>query len=331
MTTRREPIQVEPAAEGALFGGALLVAVCICTRDRTAGLARCLSSVLAQRLPAADHRLQIIVVDNSVGGTERGKIESLARQNEPVIYVHEPRAGIPFARNAALHAALALGPAWIAFLDDDEVAPPGWLAQLLRAAQLTGADVVHGRAVGVGAAGLANAIASWRQHEGEPKCRRTNKAATNNVLFRAWIVADPIGLRFDEQMRDSGGSDGEFFMRAGDAGARMVLTDGAPVFEVAAEERATPLWQRQRAFRVGANCNYRYRKNRRPGVFAALLILGRVVESSSRAALRASLSLLLIAVSRSRAQSLAWKGVLDVCFAWGCVAPYFGVRPKRYY
>jgi succinoglycan biosynthesis protein ExoM len=287
--------------------------------------------VLAQRLPTTDYRLWVVVVDNSNGGTERDEVAALVRQNAPVSYVHEPRSGIPFARNAALDVALSLDPAWIAFLDDDEVAPLGWLSRLVQVGKLTGADVVHGAVVSARAAEVADLAASWSPSDAPPQGRRTKKAATNNVLFRSWIVAGPVRLRFDEHMHETGGSDGEFFMRVSDAGARMVRTNDAPVFEERSEERETPARQRLRAFRVGANCNYRYRKNRRPGIVAAFFILGRAVESSGRAALRASLALPMMMVNRPRASSLAQKGLLDVCFAWGCVAPYFGVRPKTYY
>lgn len=316
---------------GGTPGAVLVIAVCICTRDRPAGLARCLSSVLGQRLPTDGWQLRVVVVDNSHGGMERARGDALLAQGAPAIYIHEPRAGIPFARNAALEAAVKLDPAWVAFIDDDEVAPPGWLSQLLRIADQSGADVVHGSVISARPAETVDLAAAWHPAEAAPRCRRTNKAATNNVLLRTWLVADPVRLRFDEQMRETGGSDGEFFMRVGDAGARMVRTDDAPVFEERSDGRTTVSWQRKRAFRVGVNCNYRYRKNRQPGLLAALLILGRVAESSGRAVLRAFLSLLIVTVNRSRASSLAQKGVLDVCFAWGCVAPYFGVQPRTYY
>jgi succinoglycan biosynthesis protein ExoM len=49
----------------------------------------------------------------------------------PVYYVHEPICGIARARNAALDKATELGADWIAMLDDDEVADPRWLANLM--------------------------------------------------------------------------------------------------------------------------------------------------------------------------------------------------------
>ena len=312
-------------------GEVAIVAVCICTRDRPQWFARCLTSVLAQTLPRNDCRLKVVVADNSGTGKERHRVDALVSHNAPVTYVHEARPGIPYARNAALEAALKLSPTWIAFIDDDEVAPCGWLERLLETAEHNRADVVHGGLVGARGADIDRLAGGWRPRDAVPKAKRTGKAATNNVLFRTWIVADPARLRFDENMRDSGGSDGEFFMRVADARAIMVRTDDAPVFEEMHCGRDTQSWLRKRAMRVGANCNYRYRKNRKPSIVAATLIVGRVAESSGRAILRALLSLLLIPVSASRAGSLARKGMLDMCFAWGCVAPYFGMEPKTYY
>lgn len=275
--------------------------------------------------------MELVVCDNSDAGRERGNIEALASQGLRVTYVHEPAAGIPLARNAALDAALRLNADWIAFVDDDEVAPQSWLARLFEVAKSTAADVVHGTMVPTHAKEIAHLAASWRAGNSVPTARRTRKAATNNVLFRTWIVAAPALLRFDENMRACGGSDGEFFMRAADAGAVMVRTGDAPIFEEQGEERKTASWQRRRAFRVGANCNYRYRKNRKPSYLAAVLVLGRAAEGSVRGLAKALSSLLLLPVNVARAATLAKNGTVDLCFAWGCVAPYFGVRPTSYH
>ena len=58
-----------------------------------------------------------------------------------VVVVHEPRAGVANARNAGLRAARG---ELIAFLDDDEIAPSSWLAELLRVQAAEKADVVFG-------------------------------------------------------------------------------------------------------------------------------------------------------------------------------------------
>ena len=58
-----------------------------------------------------------------------------------MIVLHEPRAGVANARNAGLRAARG---DLIAFLDDDELAPPDWLAELLRVQRAHTADAVFG-------------------------------------------------------------------------------------------------------------------------------------------------------------------------------------------
>ena len=304
-----------------------LVVVCVCTRERSQALARCLPMVLSQQLPSA-YRFQVIVVDNSLSGNEKNNVQNLAGEN--IHYVHEPVAGIPIARNAAISGALRLDSNWIVFIDDDCVPTSGWLSRLLEIAVATDADVLQGGLMRH--AGDIEAYAAAFPRSPTPlAARRCRNAATNNVILRSWIVAEPVGLRFDTEMRESGGSDGEFFMRAGDIGATIMRTDDAPVLEAWGEERGSPSYLCMRAFRVGANCNYRYRKNRRPGIWAATLILVRAGERFGRWGLRMLYSTLLTPFSFRRARHVAWMGILDLCFAWGCIAPYFGVRTTKYY
>jgi succinoglycan biosynthesis protein ExoM len=304
-----------------------LVVVCVCTRERPQALARCLPLVLSQQVPSS-YRLHVVVVDNSLSGNERNNVQELTGGN--VHYVHEPVAGIPIARNAAISEALRLDSCWIVFIDDDCVPTSGWLSRLLEIAVATDADVLQGGLMRNSGDVKADAAALSRSPR-PLAARRCRNAATNNVLLRSWIVAEPVGLRFDIQMRESGGSDGEFFMRAGDIGAIIMRTNDAPVLEAWGEERSSPSYSCMRAFRVGANCNYRYRKNRRPGIWAATLILVRAGERFGRWGLRMLYSTLLTPFSFRRARHVAWMGILDLCFAWGCIAPYFGVRTTKYY
>ena len=86
--------------------------------------------------------LELVVVDNDAVPSARETVKALeAEAPFPVRYVHEPRAGVAYARNAAMAAAAG---AVIAFLDDDEEAPEGWLSALLSAQANLGADVVFG-------------------------------------------------------------------------------------------------------------------------------------------------------------------------------------------
>ena len=82
------------------------------------------------------------MVDNDQSPSAQASVQALAAEAPfPVIYVHEPEPGVANARNAALAKA---GGDFIAFLDDDEEAQAGWLAELLTVQARLDADVVFG-------------------------------------------------------------------------------------------------------------------------------------------------------------------------------------------
>jgi glycosyltransferase involved in cell wall biosynthesis len=136
---------ITPASEPAFLAGrrAVLadappITVVVCTRERPGALARCLDSLLAQAYPD----FKILVVDNApVTGATAEVVRAAARRG-PVEYLREPRAGLSFARNAAVAASPGEIMAWI---DDDEYADVHWLAEVARAlAAHPEADVISG-------------------------------------------------------------------------------------------------------------------------------------------------------------------------------------------
>jgi glycosyltransferase involved in cell wall biosynthesis len=114
------------------------ITVVVCTRERPGALARCLDSLLAQQYPA----FKVLVVDNAPVTEATAEVVRSAARRGSVEYVLEPKAGLSFARNAAVAAAPNQILAWI---DDDEVADVNWLAEVARAlADHPEADVVSG-------------------------------------------------------------------------------------------------------------------------------------------------------------------------------------------
>ena len=114
------------------------ITVVICTRDRPDGLARTLASVLDQGYP----RLRVLVVDNAPSSDATAVLVREAARTGPVEYLLAPEPGLSRARNRAVAAARGEILAW---LDDDEVADPYWLAEVARAlADHPEADVVSG-------------------------------------------------------------------------------------------------------------------------------------------------------------------------------------------
>ena len=86
-------------------------------------VARTLESLLAQSRPADE-----VLVDDGGGDDRVQRITEELQRRDPRIR-HLPAPGnIPESRNIALRTASG---EFVAFLDADEVAPPGWLASLL--------------------------------------------------------------------------------------------------------------------------------------------------------------------------------------------------------
>lgn len=299
------------------------LAICICTDGVPAAqqrLQRCLASALRQD-PGAGMRLMVILVDNSETGTA-------ARCDPAIHYVPEPVRGIPFARNAGLEEALKLGADLIGFIDADELVPPGWVALLRAELEASGADVVQGDvrrfADDASLRAFCSApIAPVTRH------RRAATGATNNTLMRAWI-AGARGLRFDTIMRFTGGSDGEFFMRANDAGAVILRLRGATVGEFWPPERASHSATLARSRRVGANCRYRYAKNRSVAVAFVRIALrcgGRVLSAVRKAAVAAPAALIAGKGPRHHLRA----AMIDLSFVQGCLSgtPAGGIAPYQ--
>ncbi|MBL8660782.1 MAG: glycosyltransferase [Rhodospirillales bacterium] len=244
----------------------LSLAVCACTYRRPAGLHALLEGLERQTFAAEPPPVLRVVIADNEGSDEVRAICAAFRERTglPLTYVHEPRRGIPFARNACLDN-MPTDCAFFAFVDDDEVPAPDWLDQLLEAQRRSGADVIAGRVVPVFAEGTPAWIAEGgffgaprRSYDLDmPKLRdlqELDRAATNNVLASAEPVRR-LGLRFDTaDFALSGGSDTLFFRTLREHGSRIVYAEGAVVHDHIPASRATLRYMFRERFRI-ANIN----------------------------------------------------------------------------
>lgn len=101
----------------------LVISAIICTHNRAQYLGAAIDSLLAQTLGDAE----VIVVDNASTDATAEVVQ--ARLSDPrVQYVYEATLGLSTARNTGAKAAKG---DILAYLDDDAVASPEWLASLL--------------------------------------------------------------------------------------------------------------------------------------------------------------------------------------------------------
>jgi succinoglycan biosynthesis protein ExoM len=227
-----------------------LVDVCVCTYRRKS-VADTICSLAAQRLPDGT-RLRVVVADND----DTPSAEDIVRKQCTAFgldyrYVHAPARNISVARNAALDAATA---PLVAFIDDDEVATPGWIAGLLECHATTAATIVFGPVQAI----YGERPAWLREadlHSIRPAFRAGGTIDTgytcNVLLDRAAMTPPMRDCRFDPALGRSGGEDTFFFHHLYSLGARCAFTESALVHEPVPSHRGRLRWLLKRSFRSG--------------------------------------------------------------------------------
>ena len=225
------------------------VSIIIPTQRRPAGLAAAARSVLAQTGvdPAST---ELIVADNDAAPSARAFAQELAKNAPfPVTYLHVPQPGVANVRNGAL--ARARGE-WVAFLDDDQEAPPGWLAALLKAQADFAAEVVFGpvlaRAPHAAPAHRAYLERFFSRPGPHPAGLLDTYYGCGDSLIRRSAMGDQP---FAAERNQIGGEDDLLFGRMQAQGARFAWAPDAWVHEDPAPQRQRLGYALARAFAYG--------------------------------------------------------------------------------
>lgn len=195
-------------------------------------------------------RVEVLVVDNDPDAGARAAVARRAAEHPTIRYVHEPRPGIAAARNRALDEAA--DDDLLVFVDDDERPAQGWLQSLVTTFDASSNCGVVGPVVSQ----FAVAPDPWVEAGGFFRRRRlptgspVTVAATNNLLLDLQAVRR-AGLRFDERLGLSGGSDTLFTRALVAAEGPLVWCDEAVVTDVVPPERVTRAWVLRRQLRSG--------------------------------------------------------------------------------
>lgn len=166
-----------PTRRSAVLDATLTVV--ICTRDRPAGLRRAVDSLAKQ----SDTDFDVLVVDNSADGgatPSLGQVDGLS-----IRCLHEPAPGLSRARNRALSE---IDTELVAWIDDDEVADPEWIAWLKRGFSSTARpDAIAG--VMLPAELEVSAQVDWERYGGHLKGRGLEPL---NLTAGTSTVIDPL-------------------------------------------------------------------------------------------------------------------------------------------
>ena len=233
--------------------------VCVPTFRRSALLDACLAGLMTQS--AGHFSYSILVIDNDPHASGREVVARWQQRSDaPVIrYETEPESNIARARNRAVQCASGSN---VAFIDDDEVPGPDWLANLVAAHRRFVADGVLGPVVpkfaGTPPRWLVESRLCDRQRYVTGTVLEDERILrTGNVLLDSRLLRDE--QPFDPRFGRTGGEDTEFFARQLRGGARFVWCDEAAVEEWVPLERQTLRFYVRRAFVLGATAAERER------------------------------------------------------------------------
>ncbi len=235
--------------------GGIDVSVVVCTYNRAELLPGALASVqaLVTDSPLA---YEIVVVNNASTDDTPRVIEAAARNSPvPLRGVYEPRPGVVAARNRGIHEARG---EWIAFFDDDQIADPRWLAELLAMTREKSIRCAGGGCrLSLPPGGPYDLGPEFRGLLGENGAGDAPQRAvpgqalgTGNLLVHRGVFAE-IGV-FNEEARD-GGEDTDLFGRMFAAGIEAWYTPRAFSFHVVPPYRLTPAYLRWKSIRGGGH------------------------------------------------------------------------------
>lgn len=250
-----------------------VIAVAVLTYQRTDLLDMLLDSYTAMEHPSGA-RLVFIVVDNDPEGSARNTVNKWRASLGEVHYIIEASRGIPVARNRALDEAQHLGADALCFIDDDEYPDSQWLVQLVECWRTTGSHLIGGPVRVASPPATANRWQRFINSSLAARMVRKNRvtaqrAATGDrytVVTNNWLCdlrwQRQSGIRFDEKMLITGGSDTAFFRSARAAGATPCWSPKAVVYETMTPDRLSLAYQ----FIRGAEQSKTHFRLKRPNI-----------------------------------------------------------------
>ncbi|MBZ5697611.1 MAG: glycosyltransferase [Acidobacteriia bacterium] len=249
-------IQEEQTAVETTRCGVATVAICVATYRRAEGIRRLLQALEKLEFQVSPiPSVRVIVADNDPSsGVGQQVCRNFPNFRWDLKLLAEEQRGISFARNTALHEALAVGADAVAFIDDDETPDPGWLDVLLEVQASSGADIVSGPVLPLFEGSVPTWVIKGKFFERPrfPTGTLIRIARTGNLLILTRVLKN-LDVLFDERFGLSGGEDTLLTSRLQRDGARIVWADDAVVREWIPRDRAKARYILRRAFAGGSN------------------------------------------------------------------------------
>lgn len=306
------------------------IAVGAITRRRPKMFAALLESFAAMARPEGAEIVFLFAENDEADGAAAVVDAFRARVPEAVRLEAEPRQGIPMARNKVLDMALAEGVDFLTFVDDDEVVDRDWLVTLITGVRARGLELAGGPVRLVAPAGELTpwnqAVLKHLQKRADGRIRSKTRLAEAgqdaeiDVYTNNWCLSleaqRRTGVRFDETLRFTGGSDTRFSRDFREAGGRVGFVPAAFVDDPMPQARLT--------------LGYHFARARDQSNNAVVLGQKRAAQCFGQAALRlldAAMNLLTVPITGRYG---VVKATHKLGIAAGRLKGAFGARSRHY-
>lgn len=226
------------------------VTIGCCTFRRHEDLRALLASIVEIKVDESIN-LSVLIIDNDTTPSAQDLVKA-ANFDSPwdIHYVHEPKPGIPFARNRAVLEAGTEG--FLIFVDDDETVAPNWVQELVDVQAQTDATFVQGPVEMT----VQSPDQEWwlsstffRQNSFRNLAPLVESWSNNVMIDLKFVHRNSV--KFDPTLQYDGGTDTLFFQDIVAKGGRGYFADKAVVYEIQRDNRLKWKWCIMRQYRYG--------------------------------------------------------------------------------
>jgi glycosyltransferase involved in cell wall biosynthesis len=300
------------------------ICIAVPTFQRVEYLGKLLTALSNLTPLGGEFTVGVVVVDNDPDGSARSTVDGTAATFPFALhYEHVASRGLSTVRNHALTYALQHADALV-MLDDDELPEPQWLSELLRVAQITGADAVIGPVQALLPEDAPGWIREFRARE-YPRFHDGDLVAdgwTSNCLVRVQRISD-LGLSFDTSLDFAGGEDQLFFRELLARDGTIAYAAQATVWEILPAARRSIGSVLKRSFRRGnslAMCDRRLQGD----------AYGLAIRAGKGLAIIAVGAVQLVPLALFRGKAAAVMSSFEIARGAGMLAGLAGVSYQAY-
>ena len=256
------------------------ISVVVCSYNRADSLVEAIESLV--NLDTQNFTYEVLVIDNASTDHTEDAVKQVAEKSDCQIrYVMESQPGVSFARNRGIQESNAT---WIAFFDDDELAEPDWLLQLLTAATENQVKCVGGGVKLKFRGGSDRKLRPWVRvmfgstddMEGGRIYDGKRVPGAGNMLIHKEVF-EKIGFFRTDLVE--GGEDTDLYHRMRRAGFEAYHTPLAVIHHQIPTSRIEPKYLRSTSMRMGVHIARREFENYGRWMFP-FVILGRMVQTA---------------------------------------------------